>query len=368
MSLSHQALPPPSENEASTAHETQSDRATETGAGDPTEADLRATPLLPTAKTLPKRAGEEAAPSSNEDSILTLRDREILATLTRLRVLSYGQIGRRFFPGKSMEAVGQRMRKLTRRGLVCLWQEPVVRGGRPCYALPTGDGLRLGTDEVRSAAKGTPFQRLVDLMLPAKPRQPLVLKPGIQPPFLPHQRECNQLALRFGEMKSARLLFASTWERPFPNTLAGLPMPQPDLVMVFDVAGILRLVFCEHDRGQESLTHFRSAKVERYAELAARPELVEKLFGFESFAVWVTVLDKRFRRPIDRLRALSREASIAGAGELFSFSLAGWAHGIPDGAVWFENGNLPDTESYALREHASSRLVTFVRTQDPDPS
>ncbi|MEO6325922.1 MAG: replication-relaxation family protein [Thermoanaerobaculia bacterium] len=294
-----------------------------------------------------------------------MRDREILGALSRLRVLSYGQIGRIFFPGKSIEAVGQRMRKLAGRGLVSLWQEPVVRGGRPIYALPTAEGLKLGIDEVRSAAKGAPFQRLVDLLFPKKSRLPLVLDAGIQPPFLPHQRECNHLAMGFGEMKNAHLLFASTLERPLPNTFSGLPMPQPDLVMVFEVDDVPRLVFCEHDRGQESLTHFRSAKVEKYAELAVRPELVEQLFGFGSFEVWVTVLDKRFRRPIDRLRALSGEAAKAGADDLFSFTLAGWAHDNPDGVIWLVNGNLPDADSHALRDHASSQLVSLPTAPKP---
>ncbi|MEO6325687.1 MAG: replication-relaxation family protein [Thermoanaerobaculia bacterium] len=375
MLQSPQALLPPG-NEAAYTHDSQSDRVTEAGAEGLVQANLRAPPLRPTAKTLPKRAdeeageeaGEEATPSPNAESVITPRDRGILAALSRLRILSYGQIRRRFFPGKSIEAVGQRMRKLAWRGLVSLWQDPVVRGGRPSYALPTAEGLRLGTDEVRSTARGTPFERLVDLMLPKKPRQPLVLETGMQPPFLPHQRECNHLALGFGEMKSAHLLFASTLERPFPNTLAGLAMPQPDLVMVFDIGGTPRLVFCEHDRGQESLTHFRSAKVEKYAELAVRPELVEELFGFGSFEVWVTVLDKRFRRPIDRLRALSGEAAKAGAEYLFSFALAGWAHDNPDGVVWFVNGNPPEADSHALRDHASSRLVSVATERRPGRS
>ncbi len=125
-----------------------------------------------------------------------------------------------------------------------------------------------------------------------------------------------------------------------PNAVLTLPMPQPDLVMVFEVEGKARLVFGEHDRGHESLSHFNAAKVERYAELLVRPGLVKETFGFDSFGVWVTVLDKRFRRPTDRLQALCREVTKAGVEKLFSFALAGCAYRTPGEEIWSRNGDL----------------------------
>jgi hypothetical protein len=128
-------------------------------------------------------------------------------------------------------------------------------------------------------------------------------------------------------------------------------MPQPDGVLVLGSPSGPRLVFLEHDRGMESLANFRTSKVERYGELSVRPDLCEQVLGFREFRVWVTVLDKRFRRPLDRLRALSRLSVQGGTGELMSFTLAGWLWDDPRGRIWFEKGALPEGLSRRPDEH-----------------
>lgn len=271
--------------------------------------------------------------------------------LTRLRLLSYAQLRRAFFPGRSLEVVGQRMRKLARAGWVTIFEHRAPRGGHPRYVLPTQRGLDFGVEAVRAALDTAPHARLVARMLPEGRKAVLELGEGTQPAFLAHQRECNHLALTLSLAGPAPVLWVSTWDRPFPPRVRDVAMPQPDGVVVLEVAGAPRLVFLEHDRGQESLAHFAAAKVERYAELAARPELCEELFGFPTFAVWVTVLDARFRRPIRRLRALADVARRADAQDFISFTLAGWANDFPGEAIWFCDGATPEVESLAIGSH-----------------
>lgn len=271
---------------------------------------------------------------------MTDRDLEIITALARFRLLSFEQVHRRFFAGRSKQAARHRLRLLEHRGWIRSWREPVVLGGHPGYAMPSDMGLAFARDRILALIRGTEVQRLVEFMLPLRDGKPLKLVPGIVPPFLAHQRECNHLALRFIEAFGNALLWISTWERPFPNSSSGLALPQPDLVFVFRDNDGSHLVFLEHDRGYESLEHFSRAKVERYAELAVRPELSMELFGFERFDVWVTVIDPRFRRPLDRLRALSRVVLRAGVDHLFAFTLAGWAHQDPQSAIWSRAGDL----------------------------
>jgi hypothetical protein len=252
------------------------------------------------------------------------------------------------------------MRTLERAGWVTIFEHRAPRGGHPRYVLPTRRGLAYGVDAIRAGHDAAPNARLVERMLPSGRKAALELGEGTQPPFLAHQRECNHLALTFSLAGPAPVLWASTWDRPFPPRLSGIAMPQPDGVFVLEVAGVPRLVFVEADRGNESLAHFAMAKAERYAELAARPELCEELLGFRTFAVWVTVLDARFRRPLRRMRALVEVARRAGAEDLLSFTLAGWANDAPGERIWFANGNLPTTDSVALRDHEGGELETAI--------
>ncbi len=314
-------------------------------------------PLRSTAKGVPKGRPEDPTPPLEDERPPTDRDGAILETLTRLRLLSYPQLRRAFFPGRSLEAVGQRVRKLAQAGWVTIFEHRALRGGHPRYVLPTTRGQAFGVGAVRSAAEGAPHAALVELMLPAGPKGVLELAAGAQPPFLAHQRECNHLALTLELAGPVPVLWASTWDRPFPPRLRDVAMPQPDCVFVLEVSGVPRLVFLEHDRGQESLAHFAAAKVERYAELAARPALCAELLGFSTFAVWVTVLDARFHRPIRRLRALAGVVRRAGAGDLLSFSLAGWVNDFPRAPVWFSGGAAPEDESVTLGAHDPSLLA-----------
>jgi len=154
-----------------------------------------------------------------------------------------------------------------------------------------------------------------------------------------HQRDVNRLCIGFRATLGKRLLWFAAIDRPCPNRVNGIAMPQPDFVLV--VAGDRgpELVFGEHDRGSESLTHFREAKVERYAELASLPSFCQDIFGFATFRVLITVMDPIHRRPHHRIAMLNELVRAAGRAELFDIHLAGKVHTHP-GVVW-EQSHVP---------------------------
>ncbi|MEO7921877.1 MAG: replication-relaxation family protein [Thermoanaerobaculia bacterium] len=306
----------------------------------PGSSDPRQTPLL----------------RSTPDTPPTERDRAVVLSAVRMRLLSYQHLLRSDFAGVQPSVVSRRMRQLEHLGWVTRWEERTPRGGHPRYVLPTSAAQRWASEVFSSAATGAPYERLLKLMLPRSARRPLELTSGTIPPWLAHQRDCNHLLLSLAECPDFRILWASSWDRPLPNEAAGVPLPQPDWVAVAEVDGTPRLVFGEHDRGFESLAHFRRAKVDRYSALASLPDFTEELFGFREFVVCTTVIDCLSQNPIRRLRALSDVASEGGGRGVFAFTLGGWAHAYPERPIWFVNGELPATESVALGDHEGGGL------------
>ena len=196
-------------------------------------------------------------------------------------------------------------------------------------------------------------------MLRHADRRPLVLTPRVTPAFLTHQREVNDLLIAYGSIPNVRLHWATSFDRPLPLQVRGIALPQPDYVLVLDDA----LIFGEHDRGHESLAHFRRAKAERYAALAARSELVRELFGFERFLVWATVLDARAGAPLRRLASLAEVTRSAAASDVMAFALAGWAVSAPAAAIWFCDGAAPET--FHIGEAKSSPVLRSVPAHPP---
>lgn len=268
-------------------------------------------------------------------------------------MLSFDQLRRMVFPRLSPQRVGQRLRALAAGGWLTVWEDVSRIGGRPRYAIPTRRALALATDALLHESIGTLAERVAALLLRGQPRRPLVLPPRATPAFLAHQRECNELLLATTRILGARVLWATTLDRPFPLHASGVPLPQPDFVLILERDGRPALVFGEHDRGQESLAHFRRTKAERYAALAARPDLTTELFGFAHFVVWVTVLDVRAGAPLRRLETLVRVARAAAASDVMAFTLAGWAVATPAAPIWFCDGATPATANHL---EAKSRL------------
>ncbi len=276
-------------------------------------------------------------------------DEELLTWLVRLRLLSVDQIQRLLFRNQHQAVVSRALKRLRERRCISTWDESRGRGGRRRYALPTASGMRLGVEAIRLETAGTQLERLATSMLPSFDRRPLELPTRATPPFLPHQRECNHLAISF--IAAGATLWASTWDRPFAPSVGGLAMPQPDAVLVVRTSSRPKLIFVEHDRGQESLAHFERAKVQRYVQLARAPQFCEDLFGFTEFMVAVTIADVAKRRPLARLKALSDFVGGRGASALFAFTLAGWVHTDPLGAVWFTHGTKPSASELRPDAH-----------------
>lgn len=271
-------------------------------------------------------------------------------------------------PHLSPQRVGQRVQALAADGWLRVWEDVSRVGGRPRYALPTPRALGLAHNELQARSTGTATEPIATLLLRARPRRPLVLPPRATPAFLPHQRECNDLLIAYAGIPGARLLWATTLDRPLPLTASGIALPQPDSLLVVELGGTPTLIFGEHDRGHESLAHFRRTKAERYAALAARPELTMQLFGFAHFMVWVTVLDARAGAPLRRLRSLVQVARDAAASDVMAFTLAGWAAASPAAAIWFCEGVLPDTPHLeTAKAHPALRSVPTHSLAHADP-
>jgi len=282
---------------------------------------------------------------------LTERDQDLITAVARYRILSYQQVGARIFAGRAPTIVGRRLRKLRDRGWLEIWEDWVPRGGHPRYVFLTKQALEWAFPRLRQEA-GT-FGPLVELMARSESRRPLRLESRKTPAFLAHQREVATMGLAFELGEQAPFWF-SAWDRPFPNARSGLKLPQPDWVAVFGD----RLVFGEHDRGQESLSHWMAAKVERYSILAADPALLQELTGFRTFTVAVSVLDVRSRRPIARARRLANSVLERGDPGLFRFALAGRAAADPYGPIWWDPWDLvADDERDAQLSDGQARAL-----------
>jgi hypothetical protein len=294
-------------------------------------------------------------------STLSPADRAVLLALARCRFLSFDQVRRAAFPQLSSQRVGQRLHSLADAGWITTWEDVSRIGGRPKYALPTRRALTVAHTLLAAGALPTAAAQTASLLLRSAPRRPLVLEPRITPAFLAHQRECNDLLLAYGTIPGVRLLWATSSDRPLPLHAGGIALPQPDSVLVIERAGAASLIFGEHDRGHESLAHFRRTKAERYAALAARPSLVRELFGFDHFTVWVTVLDARTGTPLRRMASLVEVARRAAASDVMAFTLAGWAASTPAAPIWFCDGAAPDSRT--ITDASASRLLHVVPVQ-----
>jgi hypothetical protein len=271
-------------------------------------------------------------PHVQYDGPKILRDQEAVLEIARYRVVSFAHLRRFIFSDRHAAVVTRRMQALERGGFITTWEDRLPRGGHPHYALLTEKGLRWGLQMLGTRSIGEPHEQLVQLMLRARSRKPLLIAPNTGPPFLPHQTETNLLTASFARAPTLGVRWASTWHRPFPNEVRGVALPQPDGVLVMrTAAGQPHLVFLEHDRGQEAPASFAERKATGY-QLLLDLGLAPELFGFETFSVLVTVTDPSHERPFDRVRALQE---VSAAASMMRFSLAPWVEERPDAAVWF---------------------------------
>jgi hypothetical protein len=174
------------------------------------------------------------------------------------------------------------------------------------------------------------------------------------PKWLAHQREVNHLVTSIATAPERRIVWASSWDCPFPSRFGMFTLPQPDYVLVEDCGGMPRLLFGEHDRASEPVDRFVARKVALYSALAAFPEVCEQLFGIRSFVVHVTTIDPISQRPIARLRALMEATRTYGAPDIFRFTLGGWLFVNPAAPIWFPASGTPAMESPSWSDHAAA--------------
>jgi hypothetical protein len=163
----------------------------------------------------------------------------------------------------------------------------------------------------------------------------------------------NHLVTSIRSDPMRHILWASSWDCPFPSRLGMFVLPQPDYVLVEEVDGNPRLIFGEHDRGSEPPERFLARKVKLYSALAAYPDVCAREFGIPTFQVHVSVIDPIRRAPIARLRSLLDLARSSDAAAIFRFTLGGWLFASPSQPVWFTTERPPVRDAVAWGEHAA---------------
>jgi len=272
--------------------------------------------------------------TANEAS-LSDRDIALLLHLAQCRVLTFDQIGALVFFGRHPSIIGRRLNRLARGGWLDRWYEPVHSGGHPGYAMLTARGSRWAEMQIRAHIEGKLWAPLVTRMLPDSGRRRLILPPHRIPPFLAHQRQVNALLVAWYTRGTTPLLWASSWDCPFPTSAtSGVPWPQPDFVMVREADGKPEIILGELDRGHEPVAVFVDRKVVPYTLLMATPEVLDSCFGTAQVRVWIAVLDVHRRRPEERLRRLAQAATDHGGGPILEFALAGRIYAHPEDSAW----------------------------------
>jgi hypothetical protein len=258
------------------------------------------------------------------------RDRDVLLAIIQHRFLSYQQVRTLLFSDVHRSVVGRRIQALTESEWLKSWEDRVERGGHPRYALPTKKGLMWARRTLLAQTVEAPHRKIVATML--RDRSPAPLTFTTYPNYLAHQRELNDVLIAL-ERAGIDLSWASTWHRPFPNTLNGSPLPQPDAVLVLKTPNGARLVFLEHDRATEAPGTFQADKADRYAALAHLRSNLFDLTGFSSFDVLVTI---HAADPLARIAALQEAVrTTMGAAPLFRFTPDAWLFDAPTDAIWF---------------------------------
>jgi len=275
---------------------------------------------------------------------LSLRASSLVTAAVLLRIVGYDQLRRLAYADQNASAVRKDVREAVRAGWLHSWSYPIPRYGRVGHVHPTARANAAVLNALRASTNDVPWGALVALMLPSTPRPPLELT--YTPKWFAHQREVGHLVTRIVCQRAP--LWASAWNEPFPPTVNGLTMPQPDYVLVEKRAGEPFVVFGEHDRGHEPVERFIARKVALYAALAG---VCEPLLAVRAFRVDVSVIDVLSRRPIERLRKLLTATRAYGASDLFQFTVGGWLHHDALHAKWFRDA-APTSESPRMSAHA----------------
>lgn len=283
------------------------------------------------------------------------RDAALLLLIVRLRIASIQQLAAAVFPHVSVVVARRRLRALQHAGWLRAWDRPVASGGAPRYVYPTAKALRWAYPRLIERALGTAAEQVVRLMVPDSAKRLMHLEDGSEPQWFAHQDEINRLVLSRGRAAGDTLLWASSWDCPFPDQLHGLKAPQPDYVLVgLRDDGRPLLTFGEHDRATEPMTRW----MEKLAAYAAAFEVAEEVFGHAAFVVDVTVTDPLRRAPHRRVREIVKTVRSAECQRFVRVTLGGWAHAFPQERIWFADGNASDHDALKPDAHSILRFST----------
>lgn len=299
-------------------------------------------------------SGQGEPPLGGSFQHLPLDDQAILSVLVRLRLLSFRQVHELLFRDHHPTLTRRRLRALRDAGWLVLRDGPRKQRRGIRLALPSRRTLAAVLPRLAAETASTPHSGLVRVMLPPTSARPLDFADGTAPKWLRHQIEVNHLVTRIAT--SGRVIrWASSWDAPLPTT-AGITFPQPDYILVEEIAGATHIVFGEHDRGWEPVERFIARKLECYSDLAAFPEITTEWFGTTPFSVHVSVIDATGKKaPLQRLKMLLDAAALSTRPDLFRFTLGGWLFAHPDEPVFFAAGEAPTHDSLHWQHHATAR-------------
>lgn len=318
-----------------------------------TERDCMAAEIRDMFDTTQSMGHRRQVAATTDDSFhrLASADQAILSAVVGLRLLTFAQVHELLFRNYHPTLTRRRLRHLRDAGWLVFRDAVPHRGRRVRFALPTRRALTAVLPCLERATARERFAPLVQHMLPHSTARPLNFPDGTTPKWLPHQIEVNRLVTRIAA-SARRIRWASAWDAPFPSG-GGIGSPQPDYVLVEEIAGTPLIVFGEHDRGTEPVERFFARKIEAYNDLAVFPERAEAQFGSTSFVVHVSVIDVRTHSPMHRLRALLEAASMSRHPELFRFTLGGWLFAHPADTVFFTTERPPARDSLHWSDHAA---------------
>jgi len=234
------------------------------------------------------------------------RDAVAVMQLVRMRVLSYDQLSRLTYHSGNKTVARRRLRRLQERGWIHTWDKPTAKGGAPRFAYPSRKALAWGHMVMLASTEGTALDLLVRQMVPSTPRQPWKFEPGVTPLFLAHTEETNEALIAWFRRSGERVLWASSWDCPFPEHVEWRTMPQPDYVLVVERDGVPHLIFGEHDRGTEG-REVVARKLRVYRTWIETPDILTRTIGFRTFQLFVSVSGERAPRRLDQLTRLTRE-------------------------------------------------------------
>lgn len=249
------------------------------------------------------------------------------------------------------------LKRLTAEGLLVVERTGLDRVPNQPFVCLTPAGLTVALDTLLRQAAGQSWERLAQLSIAALRRRAAMPAHGER---VPRARARLLMECDSHPEQDFFMPFAANWQPTLPTDVRGISLPQPAYVGVVNLDGREVLIFGECDSTSRPLSAFRR-KMERYAELARRPDFVEHIFGYRDFHVWVTVADTVQRAPMVRMRELIEIVRQEGVSHVTSCTLHHWALRDITAPIWFMGGQMPRSNSQDLGDHLNTHRCVDIR-------